>query len=73
MSLDAPRRDLVTLRLQLQERYGNAPSYAKLWSCAVNGKIPAYRIGRSWTVDEADVPRVAEFFGLTTSAPTGAA
>jgi hypothetical protein len=73
MSLDAPRRDLVTLRLQLQERYGNAPSYAKLWSCAVNGKIPARRVGRSWTVDDADVPLVAEFFGLKPSVPTSAA
>jgi hypothetical protein len=71
--VDAPRPDLVTLRLKLQERYGRAPSYAKLWSCAVNGKIPAYRVGRSWNVDDADVPRVAEYFGLTTSAPTSAA
>jgi hypothetical protein len=65
MSLDARRRDLVTLRLQLQERYGSAPTYAKLWSCAVNGRIPARRLGRSWTVDEQDLPLVAAYFGLT--------
>jgi hypothetical protein len=31
----------------------------------VNGKFPARRTGRSWTVDEQDLPLVAAYFGLT--------
>jgi hypothetical protein len=67
------RRDLIAVLEKLKKRYGAAPSYGRLWLAAANGRIPARRVGRTWEVDDADLPIVAEFFGLTTSAPTSAA
>jgi hypothetical protein len=67
------KRDLIAVREKLEHKYGRSPSYAQIWTAAANGRIPARRIGRTWEVDDADLPIVAEFFGLTTSAPTSAA
>jgi hypothetical protein len=66
-------RDLISLREKLQQKYGRSPSYGQLWLAAANGKIPARRVGRTWDVDDADLPVVAEHFGLTASVPTSAA
>jgi hypothetical protein len=68
-----PKRDLIALREKLHQKYGRSPSYGQLWLAAANGKIPARRVGRTWNVDDADEPCVAEYFGLTPATPTGAA
>jgi hypothetical protein len=66
------KRDLIAVREKLQQKYGRSPSYAQIWTAAANGRIPARRIGRTWEVDDADLPVVAAHFGLTRT-PTSAA
>jgi len=66
-------RDLVSVVGKLQKKHGRSPTYSQLWLAAANVRIPAKREGRTWQVDDADLPVVAEYFGLTTSAPTSAA
>ena len=68
-----PKRDLIAVREKLQQRYGEAPSYGRLWLAAANGRIPARRVGRTWEVDDADLPVVAAHFGLKPSVPTSVA
>jgi hypothetical protein len=66
------KRDLIATRQKLQQTYGQAPTYSQLWVAVANGKVPARRIGRTWEVDDADLPVVAEHFGLI-PVPTSAA
>ena len=66
------KRDLIAVREQLQQKCGRSPSYGQLWLAAANGRIPARRVGRTWDVDDADLPAVAAYFGLTL-VPTSAA
>jgi hypothetical protein len=63
--------DLIAAREVLQEQHGAAPSYQRLWGAAASGRIPARRVGRSWRVRTADLPAIAEHFGLSAS-PTAA-
>jgi hypothetical protein len=71
--MEPERRDLIAVLEKLKKKHGRAPSYGQLWLAAANGKIPARRVGRTWDVDDADLPVVAEHFGLTASVPTSAA
>ena len=49
--MDDDEFDLITLRVQLQQKYGRkGPSYDQLWRGAVNGRFPAHRIRRHWYV-----------------------
>jgi hypothetical protein len=66
------KRDLIAVREKLQQNYGRSPSYGQIWLAAANGKIPARRVGRTWEVDDADLPAVAAHFGLIL-VPTSAA
>jgi hypothetical protein len=66
------KRDLIAVREKLQQKCGRSPSYGQLWLAAANGRIPARRVGRTWDVDDADLPAVAAYFGLTL-VPTSAA
>jgi hypothetical protein len=66
------RRDLIAVLEKLKKRYGAAPSYGRLWLAAANGRIPARRVGRTWEVDDADLPAVAAHFGLTPVPPRAA-
>jgi hypothetical protein len=72
MAPESPKIDLITLREDLERRYGVAPSYSQLWLAVVNGKIPARREGRIWRVNRADLPTVATYFELTPAAPGAA-
>jgi hypothetical protein len=49
----------------LKDMYGDTPSYSRLWMAAASGRIPAERLptGR-WLVRVADLPAIAEHFGL---------
>jgi hypothetical protein len=51
-----------------------APSYRSLYVAALDAKIPAEQQpnGR-WDVDDADVPQIAEAFGLSVTSPAVAA
>jgi hypothetical protein len=73
MPSESAKFDLIELRGALERQYGIAPSYSQIWLACANGKLPARREGRGWRVNRADLPLVAEHFGLTTSAPTNAA
>ena len=39
-----------------------APSYLTVWRAAVDGRIPAERVGGRWFVNGADLPRIAAAF-----------
>lgn len=55
---------LAVAHQKLCTAYGPLP-YSRLWNAAIQGRIPAERIGSRWALDEADIPRVAETLGLT--------
>ena len=46
------------------------PSYRALFNAAVAGRFPAELANNRWTVDEADLPKVAEAFKLVPLAVT---
>ena len=60
----SPDLDLITAIVLLLERYGQAPSYARMWAAAASSRVPARRQGRGWRIREADLPVVAAYFGL---------
>lgn len=39
-----------------------APSYLTVWRAAVDGRIPAQRVGSRWFVKGADLPCIAAAF-----------
>ena len=62
--------DLISVTRWLYQLYGEAgPSYHAVWQAAASGRIPGYRLGRSWRIREADLIQVAAYFNL----PPGAA
>ncbi len=44
---------------------GVEASYNLCWRAAVEGRIPAERMGRRWYVKADDLPRVADHFTAT--------
>jgi excisionase family DNA binding protein len=56
--------DPADLLAELQRRYGRAPSYPRVWRWAVEGRIPAHRVGPRWRFKPADVPAIAAALGL---------
>jgi hypothetical protein len=46
--------------------YGPVP-YSRVWNAAVQGRIPAERVGSRWIVDEQNLPQIAEAIGLAAS------
>jgi hypothetical protein len=51
-----------------------APSYRSLYVAALDGKIPAeQQVNGRWDVAAADLPHIAEAFGLSTTSPAVAA
>jgi hypothetical protein len=61
---------LAVVHQRLCTAYGPLP-YSRLWNAAIQGRIPAERVGARWAVDETDISRVAETLGL--NAPATAA
>jgi hypothetical protein len=44
---------------------GSPPTHPAVYAAAVNGRIPAIWERGRWYVDQADLPRIAEAFGMT--------
>jgi hypothetical protein len=63
--------DIITTIIQLRERYGQAPSYARLWAAIASSSVPARREGRLWRIRKADLPIVARYFGLIPTSDVG--
>jgi hypothetical protein len=63
----SPDLDIITAIVLLLERYGQAPSYARMWAALASSRVPARRQGRGWRIREADLPIVAAHFGLVHS------
>jgi len=49
-----------------------APSYRKLWTLTVDGRIPAEQMNGRYQVRRTDLPGIAALLGLTTSERTAA-
>jgi hypothetical protein len=49
-----------------------APSYRKLWTLTVDGRIPAEQMNGRYQVRRTDLPGIAASLGLTTSERTAA-
>ncbi len=56
---------LPELGWRLFRLYGRAPNYTKQWRAVNSVQIPAERVGRTFMIAEADLPKIAEYFGLT--------
>ncbi len=56
---DIDTLELVEVPAELRRTHGLAVSYQRLWAAAVNGIIPARRVGRRWNVRRGDLPRIA--------------
>lgn len=49
---------------ELRINHGVAVRYAPFWQAAVEGRIPATRVGKRWQVRRADLPAIAEVLGV---------
>jgi len=67
-SQNIPLVELSPELRRLVERDQRVPIYRQLYDAVVNGRIPAERDGRSWTVRRENLPLVLEAFGLTAAA-----
>ena len=63
---------LPELGWRLFRLYGKAPNYTKQWRAVNSVQIPAERVGRTLMIDEADLPKIDEYFGLTGKADKAA-
>jgi hypothetical protein len=54
----------VPTRLQA-EFDGRPPTHPAVYAAAVNGRIPATWERGRWYIDPADLPQIAEVFGMT--------
>jgi hypothetical protein len=62
---DRPSDDLLALARWLYASYGHkAPAYQTLWLAVATGRIPGFRIGRSWYVLQEHRPLVLAHFKL---------
>jgi hypothetical protein len=52
----------------LRTEHGVQASYHQLWMAVVEGRAPAYRVGKRWKVKRSDVPVIAEVLGGTSAA-----
>ena len=64
---DAGNADLTLYEAvaELRALHGTAPTYHRLWLGIVNGRVRGHRCGREWRIRRADLPAVADAFGLT--------
>ena len=69
------RIGLTQLPRRVAEYTGKtAPTYRRCFDAAVNARIPASFENSRWSVDDGDVPQIAEALGMTvTPAATPAA
>lgn len=68
------RIGLTRLPRKLAEHTGQpAPTYRKCFDAAVEARIPAEFAGSRWTVDDTDVPQIAEAMGLMAAKPVKSA
>lgn len=44
---------------------GPPPTHAAVYAAAVHGRIPATWVRGRWYIDPADLPQIAEAFGMT--------
>ena len=42
--------------------HGGSASYMTIWRAAVDGRIPAHRLGGRWFIRDTDLPRIAAAF-----------
>jgi hypothetical protein len=63
MSAEPDELDFPDVLPEVRARYGVAASYHRLWCLAVEGQVPARRVGKRWRVLRADLPRVAAALG----------
>jgi hypothetical protein len=56
----------------LAETYGKTPGYNAVWRAAIAQRFPTSRLGRSYFVDRADLPKMAAHFNLRRSTPSAA-
>jgi hypothetical protein len=54
--------ELVDTLSVLRTEFGVDVTYARLWTAAAAGRIPATRSDRHWWVRRDDLPKVAEAF-----------
>jgi len=57
---------LVEIASILIANYGSSPSYDRLYKAVLGGCIRATRPGRSYHVDRAEIPAIAQHFRLST-------
>ena len=51
---------------RLRDEYaGPPPTHTAVYAAAVNGRIPAIWERGRWYIDPADLPQIAEAFGMT--------
>jgi hypothetical protein len=65
MRVDNDSLPLAEALQELVRRHGPGPSYWKLWSGVVSGRIPAHRCGREWRINRADLSAIAKALKLT--------
>lgn len=67
VALTALPRELVALT------GGEVPSYRKLWTMVVDGRLPAEQVNGRYQVRRSDIPEIAAKLGLIPAKPVKAA
>jgi hypothetical protein len=73
-SIEAGATERVKLsavaRILAQETGRKPPTYRQIYTAVVDGSVPAEKAPRDYYVRRADLPQIAEFFGLQMIAST---